>query len=75
MLGGFEGSVQVAGFDVRTHPLEVRRRIGCLPENARLHESLAVAEHLLLVGRLHGLAGDRVSERGRRLLEADRFAG
>src|SRR5262245_16053669 len=40
------GSVEVAGFDVRQHPLEVRRNIGYLAENVPLYPDLRVVEYL-----------------------------
>jgi ABC-2 type transport system ATP-binding protein len=40
------GSARVAGFDVFTQSMEVRRRIGYLPENAPLYSDLPVARYL-----------------------------
>ena len=62
LLDDFEGTVEVAGHDVRTSPLEVKARIGYVPENAALYDALSVREFLLLVGRLHELP-DAVSLR------------
>lgn len=38
--------VEVAGFDVRTHSLSVRERVGYLPEHVPLYPELRVREHL-----------------------------
>ena len=57
------GTVRVAGFDVTTHPLEVRRRIGYLPENCPLYPEMRVDEFLLFRGRLKGVAGKRLRMR------------
>lgn len=70
MLDGFRGRAEVAGFDVAIDPIEVKRRIGYVAENAQLYETLTVFEHLHLVGRLRGLDDDLVAERGLRMLEA-----
>jgi len=70
MLGHFQGDVRVAGRDPRLEPLEVKRRIGYVPENARLYEALTVEELLLLVGRLHALEDGVVNSRARRILDA-----
>jgi ABC-2 type transport system ATP-binding protein len=70
MLNQFEGSAHVAGFEVRVHPLEVKRRIGYVPEVATLYEALTVFEHLLLVGRMHALPDDRIEARARAMLAA-----
>lgn len=63
----FEGSALVCGLDVRVEPLEVKRRVGYVPENAVLYEVLSVAEHLTLVGRLFGLPEDTIGRRARAL--------
>lgn len=63
MLPPTAGSVRVAGFDVSTHPLEVKRRIGYVPESAALYETLTVEEHLQLFGRLHGIPDPEIARR------------
>lgn len=50
-----EGSVSVCGFDVKTHPMEVRQQIGYLPEHNPLYLDMYVKEYLEFVGRLHHL--------------------
>ena len=56
LLPPSEGTATVAGFDIRQDPLEVKRRIGVVPEDFGLYERLTASEHLQLTGRLHGLA-------------------
>lgn len=68
MLGEFEGSATVCGFDVRTQPLEVKRRIGYVPESAALWEELTARELLGLIGRIHGLDEDLVDRRAEKML-------
>jgi ABC-2 type transport system ATP-binding protein len=50
------GTAQVAGFDVFTQSLEVRRRIGYLPENAPLYADLPVAAYLDFVAEAKGVS-------------------
>jgi ABC-2 type transport system ATP-binding protein len=50
-----EGSARVAGFDVFSESLEVRRRIGYLPENAPLYPDLPVAAYLEFVAEMKGV--------------------
>ncbi len=57
------GSVQVDGIDVLEHPLEVRRRIGYLPENVPLYLDMNIHEYLTFVGEARGLQGARLRER------------
>ena len=57
------GSATVAGFDVLENPLEVKRRIGYLPETPPLYPEMEVAEYLTFVGKLKGLSGDNLKKR------------
>src|SRR6266478_73740 len=50
-----EGSARVANFDVLNQSLEVRRRIGYLPETNPLYEELAVYESLTWTARLRAM--------------------
>jgi len=57
------GSARVAGFDVFTQSLEVRRRIGYLPENSPLYADLPVAAYLDFVAEAKGVSrGERRSK-------------
>lgn len=55
MLMPSTGTARVAGFDVLSQPLEVKRRIGYVPESGALFESLTAWEYLELVAELHHL--------------------
>src|SRR5580698_10880827 len=46
------GTVRIAGFDVVQEPVEVKTRVGYVPENAILYESLTADEYLDLAGTL-----------------------
>ena len=65
-----EGVARVAGFDCFDQPIEVKRRIGYLPEHPPLYQELTVTEYLTFVGRIKGMGAedlrsglDRVMER------------
>src|SRR3954469_22125100 len=47
------GSASVCGFDVITQPLEVRRRIGYLPESNPLYLDMYVKESLSFIAGIH----------------------
>jgi len=52
-----EGTARVAGFDCVEQPMEVKRRIGYLPETPPVYQELTVMEYLTFVGQLRGLTG------------------
>ena len=56
-LGPGSGSVRVAGFDASEDPLQIKRRVGYLPENAPLYPELTVAEHLDFAAEARGFRG------------------
>jgi len=57
-----DGTVKVDGFDVADQPLEVRRRIGYLPENPPLYTEMTVKGYLQFVAKLKGVTGARVQD-------------
>ncbi|MDB5270677.1 MAG: gliding motility-associated transporter ATP-binding subunit GldA [Hymenobacter sp.] len=65
------GTVRVAGYDVLTDSLEVRRHVGYLPEHNPLYLDMYVHEYLEFIGSVHGLRGPglraRVAELVRRV--------
>jgi ABC-2 type transport system ATP-binding protein len=63
------GTAQVAGFSILDAPLQVKQRIGVVPEGLNLYERLTVTEQVELVGRLHGLSRTEVRQRLPSLLE------
>ena len=52
------GRVTVCGFDVSDQPLEVKRRIGYLPESAPLYPEMTVLGFLGFAAELRGLRGE-----------------
>jgi ABC-2 type transport system ATP-binding protein len=63
------GTARVGGFDVFEQPLEVKRRIGYLPETPPLYPEMTVRGYLKFVASLKGLPG-----RGLKV-EVERVAG
>lgn len=58
-LPGDEGSVRVAGLDVRARSLEVRGLVGYLPEAVPLYPEMRVVEYLRFRARLKGVPASR----------------
>ncbi len=50
-----EGTARVAGYDCFEQPIEVKRRIGYLPETPPVYQELTVTEYLTFTGRLKGM--------------------
>lgn len=57
-----EGQVTVAGFDVFENPLEVKRRIGYLPETPPVYHDMYVRDYLTFVANLKGVEKSRVKK-------------
>jgi ABC-2 type transport system ATP-binding protein len=75
------GTGRVAGYDILTHPTEVRRSMGLTGQAATVDEILTGRENLRLIGSLYGLPKKYVREASDTLLErfdlaaaADRMA-
>ena len=62
-LAPSSGFARIAGFDVETHSLDVRRRIGYAPESLPLYPEMRVAEYLEFRGRIKGLRGQLLASR------------
>src|SRR3981189_2158913 len=58
-----EGTAKVAGYDVLEQPMEVKRRIGYLPESPPLYPEMEVIEYLTFVGQLKQLRGAELKKR------------
>jgi ABC-2 type transport system ATP-binding protein len=65
-----EGTATVAGFDVRTHPKEVRRRIGLAAQDATVDPLLTGRENLVMLGELHQYSRAQSVARATELLSA-----
>jgi len=64
-----DGTVRVDGFDVFENPLDVRRRIGYLPENPPLYLEMTVAGYLRFVAKIKGVPKDRLDSEVERVME------
>jgi ABC-2 type transport system ATP-binding protein len=57
------GAATVAGFDVTSHSLDVRKVVGYLPEDVPLYTDLTVADSLRFFGRLRKMRGNGLERR------------
>jgi ABC-2 type transport system ATP-binding protein len=63
------GSMQLLGLDFASNPVEVKRRIGVVPEGMGLFERLTGSEYLHFVGRMYGLDRATTQRRSEELLD------
>src|SRR5690606_372293 len=85
MLGLTEptsGSVTVCGVDATRSPIEVKRKVGYLPEDVGFYDDYSGLENLLYTAQLNGMTWEAAEQRARHLLrrvgladEADKKAG
>src|SRR5215510_100893 len=57
------GSASIGDFDVLEQPMEVKKRIGYLPETPPLYPEMEVGEYLSFVGRLKGIGSGDIARR------------
>jgi ABC-2 type transport system ATP-binding protein len=58
-----EGRAEVAGFDPLRAPLEVKRRVGYLPDSVGFYDGLSAYDNLAYTGRLAGLSRREIADR------------
>jgi ABC-2 type transport system ATP-binding protein len=64
----FEGEVNILGMDVRENPIEIKQKIGYIPEQAALYEVLSPIEYLRFVGKLYQLEDAKINTKSNELL-------
>lgn len=72
MLGLTEptsGQVRVCGIDSTSNPIEVKRKVGYLPENVGFYDELSGQQNLVFTGRLNLLSGREAAAKADQLLE------
>src|SRR5436853_4904155 len=57
------GRAEVAGFDPLRDPLEVKRRVGYLPDSVGFYDGLSARDNLAYTGRLAGLSRREIDQR------------
>ncbi|MBO3797708.1 MAG: ABC transporter ATP-binding protein [Thermoproteota archaeon] len=64
-----KGSAKVLGYDVLRESLEIRSRVGLLPEGFGFYDSMTALENLKYFGLLDGIPADMVKQRAEEILE------
>jgi ABC-2 type transport system ATP-binding protein len=68
MLEPTSGTATICGFDLRREPLEVKRRVGFVPESGAVFESLTGLEYLEMVAALYSIPADAALVRIRQFI-------
>jgi ABC-2 type transport system ATP-binding protein len=64
-----QGSITVDGLPVEKQPIEVKRRIGLVPQDLAIYETLTARENVAFFAKLYGLRGSLLKERVEESLE------
>src|SRR5579864_5597831 len=67
LLAPTSGKIEILGLDLDTHPVEVKRQIGVVPEGMALFGRLTGAEFLSFAGRMYGLDRETAAKRAAEL--------
>jgi ABC-2 type transport system ATP-binding protein len=67
-IGADAGTARIAGYEISENPIEVKKRIGYLPDEPPLHKEMKVEEFLLYVGQLHGLSKGKAKQKTMELM-------
>jgi ABC-2 type transport system ATP-binding protein len=68
IIPDFDGEATVLGMDIRKEILEVKKRIGYIPENAALYDTLTPLEYLHFIGQLYKMDWTSVDKKAKDLL-------
>ncbi len=68
LLPPTSGDALISGTSILDSPLEVKKRIGVLPEELALFDALTIWEHLMLSGPIYGLSKSETEKRAGELL-------
>lgn len=62
------GDALIDGLSIKTSPIEVKQRIGVLPEDLALFDALTIWEHLIMAGAIYRLNNQETESRAEQLL-------
>ena len=68
-LSSTEGIVKVNNMDILEHPLEIKKKIGYLPENPPLYMDMTVKEYLSFTGEIKKIPKSEKKDRMNRIMD------
>ena len=69
LIAPTSGELEIGGIDVIKNPDALKERLGYLPEESRLYETMNVKGYLSFFGEIYGLSPDKIKERSDTLLD------
>ncbi len=63
------GEARVAGFDVYTHPEDIKKNIGYMSQKFALYDDLTIKENITFFGGIYGLSKNKITEKRNELVE------
>ncbi len=73
MITGFlapsSGSIEVSGYNVNDNPLEVKKRLGYLPEGAPSYGEMTPAQYLEFIAQVRQLSGQKKIDRNKEVIQ------
>ena len=70
IIQDYLGEVMVLGKNLREHVMEVKNKVGYIPELAELYDLLTPREYLTFIGKLYHLTDDVIEDRSRKMLDS-----
>lgn len=69
LVEGYSGTVEILGKNIASSNDTYKQKIGYVPENAEIYDTLTAAEYLTFIGELYGLERQKAEDRALRLLQ------
>lgn len=69
LLKATDGTVKILDSPINHENIELKKKIGVLPESLALFEGLSIWEHIFLIGEIYSLSKDECAFRGEQLLK------
>ncbi len=68
-----EGGAEILGFDIRSKIVEIKKRIGVVPEISNLYDELSAIDNLLFMAQLYGIPRRQRRKRAEEMLKIFRL--
>ncbi|MDP4206718.1 MAG: ABC transporter ATP-binding protein [Bacteroidota bacterium] len=75
LIDDYEGEVKVLGYDLRAEQLQIKKRLGYIPENAALYESLTPLEFMQFIGRMREIDNEAILKKAETLMDLFEMKG